>query len=232
MVAAIGAGVAALSAGAQIYGSSQQAGAAQGGQNVELQMFNQLQGLLKPYVTAGGSALPSLQALLGLGPNGSAGIQSTLENLPGFQFDLNQGLKSTQNGFGARGLGVSGAAMKGADQYATGLASNNYSSFLGQLQNLAGMGESAAAGTGTAGQNAGGIIAQLMQQGATATAAGTTGAANSLGQGGLLYSLLNGQQNTTGNLSGGFNGTGQNVVPSGQNNPFSLTDGSGNLLAA
>lgn len=52
--------------------------------------------------------------------------QATLEATPGYQFALNQGLKATQNAAAARGLGVSGAALKGAAAFATGLADNTY----------------------------------------------------------------------------------------------------------
>jgi len=61
--------------------------------------------------------------------------EAALQNLPGYQFTLNQGLESTQNAAAARGLGVSGAALKGAASYATGLADNTYNS---QLQNTIG----------------------------------------------------------------------------------------------
>lgn len=48
------------------------------------------------------------------------------EASPGYQFTLNQGLKATQNSAAARGLGTSGAALKGASSYATGLADSTY----------------------------------------------------------------------------------------------------------
>lgn len=60
--------------------------------------------------------------------------QATLEATPGYQFALSQGLKATQNSAAARGLGVSGAAMKGAAAYATGLADNTYQQQFNQLQ--------------------------------------------------------------------------------------------------
>ncbi len=53
----------------------------------------------------------------------------TIENLektPGYQFTLDQGLKAVQNSYAAQGLGTSGAAMKGAADYAEGLASTTY----------------------------------------------------------------------------------------------------------
>lgn len=49
--------------------------------------------------------------------------QETLSKLPGYQFTKQQGLKATENSAAARGLGVSGAALKGAATFATGLAS-------------------------------------------------------------------------------------------------------------
>lgn len=54
--------------------------------------------------------------------------QQTLENTPGYQFTLQQGLESTQNSAAARGLANSGAALKGAATYATGLANDTYQS--------------------------------------------------------------------------------------------------------
>jgi hypothetical protein len=59
---------------------------------------------------------------LGQGPAG----QAQLEALPGYQFTLAQGLQANQNAMAAKGLGVSGAAMKGAATYATGLANQTY----------------------------------------------------------------------------------------------------------
>lgn len=56
---------------------------------------------------------------------GSAG-QAQLEALPGYQFALAQGLQANQNAMAAKGLGVSGAAMKGAATFATGLANSTY----------------------------------------------------------------------------------------------------------
>jgi hypothetical protein len=45
-----------------------------------------------------------------------------LEGTPGYQFLLDQGMKGVQNSYAAKGLGSSGAAMKGATEFATGLA--------------------------------------------------------------------------------------------------------------
>lgn len=55
-----------------------------------------------------------------------------LESTPGYQFIRNQGLKATQGGYAARGLGRSGAAVQGAADYASNLASTTYND---QLKN-------------------------------------------------------------------------------------------------
>lgn len=52
--------------------------------------------------------------------------QEELEATPGYQFALSQGLKSVQNSYAAKGLGSSGAAMKGAARFATGLADQTW----------------------------------------------------------------------------------------------------------
>lgn len=52
--------------------------------------------------------------------------EAQLEATPGYQFNLDQGLKATQNSAAARGLGDSGAALKGAASYASGLADQTY----------------------------------------------------------------------------------------------------------
>ena len=60
--------------------------------------------------------------------------ESDLESTPGYQFTLNQGEKAVQNSAAARGLGVSGAALKGAATYATGLSDSTYNTRLQQEQ--------------------------------------------------------------------------------------------------
>lgn len=73
--------------------------------------------------------LVALNSLLGIGKGGGFDpglIQQALESTPGYQFVRDQGLKSVQNSFAAKGLGNSGAAMRGAADYTTGLANSTY----------------------------------------------------------------------------------------------------------
>lgn len=115
-------------------------------------------GYEQPFVNAGYNALGPLQAVAGQTPGqpyldqaqyylgNAAGWQKLagqnlppsvvtenwLQQTPGYQFQLGQGLKAVQASAAARGLGVSGSSLKGAATYATGLADSNYQT---QFQN-------------------------------------------------------------------------------------------------
>jgi hypothetical protein len=93
--------------------------------------------------------------------------EQTLENTPGYQFTLGQGLESTQNSAAARGLGSSGAALKGAATYATGLADQTY-------QNQANLMLQSASGYQNSAQNELGVGSGYINQGS-----GYNGLANS-----------------------------------------------------
>lgn len=181
MVAAAVIGGAALTAGAGIYSSSQaskqQSNAANNAANAQMQMFNQVQQNLSPYNQFGQGILPQLNNLLSGNP---AKMQSTLQAMPGYQFTLNQGLQSVQNSAAARGLGSSGAALRGAADYATGLAQSNYNTYFNQLMAGAGLGENAAANVGNNATAAGGNIGNSLIAAGNAQAAGTLGGYNAI----------------------------------------------------
>jgi hypothetical protein len=135
---------------------------------------------LSPYNTAGQNATNQLQSFF----NGSnpTGELNALENTPGYQFALSQGLKSTQSSAAARGLGTSGAALKGAAQFATGLAQSTYQqNLLNPLLSLSQLGESAAAMTGNLGTAGTANANAAAIGGANATAGGIVGSANNIG---------------------------------------------------
>ena len=196
-----------ISSAAGIYGaskaSSAQQSAAQQGIAAQQQMYNQTQKYLAPYRQTGqgassllASQLPSLEAPVVMN-------EATLQQTPGYQWNLQQGLKSVQNSAAARGLGESGAALKGASTFATGLADSTYQQqFQNAWQNkqnafnmlLGGsqLGESAAAGTGAAATAAGQGIASSIGYAGNASAAGynALGAAgNTVGNAATTYGL-------------------------------------------
>ncbi len=173
--------------------------------------FQQVRNDLRPYIDAGATALPKLQELTGLNAGGNPLTApltarfdpSHLENTPGYKFVLDQGLKASHNSYAANGLGGSGAAMKGAADYAEGLAGTTYqqmfNNYLGEnsqiynmLGGLSGSGQNAAAGLGSLSLNNTASINALTTGGAAAQAAGQIGAANAWG----------GLNNTVNGLSG------------------------------
>jgi hypothetical protein len=81
------------------------------------------------------SLLAPYQAVLDASTPGKM-TQAELEATPGYQFTLNQGLRATENSASAKGLGVSGAALKGAAAWATGLADQTYNTRFNQQQQI------------------------------------------------------------------------------------------------
>lgn len=132
-----------------------------------------------------------------------------LENTPGYQFALTQGLKSTNNSLAAQGLGLSGAQAKGLSEYATGLADQTYgnqynralSTFstnqqqaqtnVGNLQNLLNVGQNSAAQTGQGTVNAANAAGNYQTQAGNATASGYAGVGNAVSSGINNYMLYN-----------------------------------------
>lgn len=135
-----------------------------------------------------------------------------LEQTPGYQFTRDQGLKGLTNQFAARGLGISGNAMRAAGDYTTGLAQQTYGNefarwmsqmglqsqnsqqlfnmILGnkaqgfnQLLARAQLGQNSAAQTGSLSTAASGQIQSGMIGAGNALAAGQVGAGAALGGG-------------------------------------------------
>lgn len=174
---------AAITGVAGVVGSSLASGAQQSAANTsantQLNIYGQNKDLLSPYVTGGQGAYSTLNNLLGVGGNSQI-MQDTLNNLPGYQFTLNQGLKSVQNGVTARGLGVSGAALKGGAQYATGLAQSGYGGYAGLLQNSANTGMQAGSSIAGVGQATGASVGSSQIAAGNAAASGYLGATNAV----------------------------------------------------
>ena len=199
-------GSAVVGAGASIAGASAQAGATKDASAQQMAMYQQTRNDLLPFQKFGQAGANQLQSQL---PNLTAPItmdEATLRNTPGYQFNLQQGLKSVQNGAAARGLGVSGAAMKGAASYATGLADSTYqnqfnnantnqTNAYNRLMGVAQLGENAAAQTGAYGTQTAQSIGNNTIQGGNAQAAGYLGAANALTNGVNSYAQYSALQN-------------------------------------
>jgi hypothetical protein len=201
-------------------GAGQASAADQQAAQLQQQRYETTRSDLLPYNTAGQAVLPALNALATSGPTGGGPdyvdlayknylppqmTQAQLEQTPGYQFQMSQGLKALQSANAAKGLGVSGAALKGAAQFATGLANNTYkdqfniaqqrfadvsglsplqqAQLSGQYQRLQGtasLGENAAAQTGSTGASLAQSQGNALIAGGQANAAGTIGASNAL----------------------------------------------------
>lgn len=152
-----------LNAAGQVFGSQkaaqQQTQANQNAIAAQQGFFNTTNANLQPFIKSGSAAANKIGQLEGLNGGTPSSIMSTLQSLPGYQFENQQGLKSVQNGATARGLGVSGAALKGGAAYSTGLANQSYNNFLTGLQNTENTGAGAAASLGSAATDTGKNIA-------------------------------------------------------------------------
>lgn len=146
----------------------------------------------------------------GSGTGSGNDVLSTLENTPGYKFSLQQGLNAVENSAAARGMQLSGATLKDLNNFAQGTAQSTYQQNVGNLESLAGLGQSssgqAASGALQTGANIGntltGTAAAIGQNtigAGNAAAAGQVASSNAIGGG--LSSL--GQMYTMGQLFGG-----------------------------
>ena len=253
----VGAGIAAsgaVSALGSLIGSSETASAQKQASNMQGQMYQATVQQENPYINAGYTTIDPQSALAGnaataqgtspylsaataaMPASAGAMTQAELEKTPGYQFTLGQGLKMTQANAAAKGLGVSGAALKGAATYATGLADQTYqnrfneaqttfndwlnqnTAYQGNLLNEANMlnqvstlGQNAASQTGTQGTSLANAAGNYLSQSGQSTGAGTVSAANALSNAANQYTGYNywaGQSGGTGGYSGAQQMTG------------------------
>ena len=116
---------------------------------------------LEPWRTAGQEALPQVQNAAGL--NGQPGYDAAMAGFhtsPGYQFQLDQGLRAADAGAAAQGFGRSGAVLKAEQTFGTGLADKEFTDYYNRLFDLSKLGEGAASGSAAASQATGTGIAQ------------------------------------------------------------------------
>ncbi len=211
MVAVAIGGAALIGGAATAFGASQaadaQRDAANAGAQTQREIYGSNKAMLSPWNDAGFKAYGTLNDLLGVGGGNSDSMKAALEGLPGYQFTRDQGLKSVQNSAAARGLGTSGAALKGAATFATGLADQTYGNQVSRIANSANMGLTAASSLAGVGVKAGEGIAGSQMNAGNASAAGWNGigaGVNNATQGLTLSAMLNamGGGQTSGPLFG------------------------------
>jgi hypothetical protein len=120
--------------------------------------------LSTPYRALGEGAIPTLQSLITPGPSQTA----TLRQLPGYQFAQEQGTTATENAASAMGLALSGNTLQGLSKFNQGLADTTFQQQVGNLENVVGLGQAAAAGqAANIGNAASNISNTLIGQGQT-----------------------------------------------------------------
>lgn len=170
-------------------------------------IYNQNKGILSPYVQQGYSATNALNGLLGLPPANDAAVgalgdpmkalgsdqvtttgaatspyQAAFQNYlnsTGYGFRMNEGQKSLNASFAARGLGNSGAAAKAAMGYGQNIASDEFGKYVGLLGQQQQVGLSAGNALAGVGTNYAGMVTANNNNAAGAIGNGAlAGAAN------------------------------------------------------
>lgn len=212
-VAAAIAGAAVVGGGATMAASSKAAKAqkqsAEAAAASQERMFDKQVELQAPFREAGLTAQNRILTLLGLSPaNDVEGVSvnpkdpafgryardfsmQDFEADPGYQFRLDEGMKALNNSMAARGMGLSGANMKGALRYGQDMGSQEYqnafnryqvnrSNQLNPLQSLMGAGQTSANTLTNEAGNLGRGLAETQLQAGNARASGYVGQANAL----------------------------------------------------
>lgn len=162
-----GMGPASKQAGATEAAANQAAAASRYATDLQKAMFDKNVELQQPWHEAGVNALNKMQSLepFKYDPN-------TMFNDPGYAFRMSEGMNALNRSMAAKGLGVSGANIKGALKYGQNLGSqefgnayaralDEYNSRYNRLASLAGIGQTAAGNIGSAASGYGANVGNL-----------------------------------------------------------------------
>ena len=227
--AAAVAGAVVSSQGAQSAANTQ-AGAQEQAANTQMQMYNRTRKSELPFIEAGQKATIGLTQEFGPGGSYSSAYKGfnfnpgTLQNMPGYRFQLRQGDKALQSSDATTVGALSGAAMKDLSSFNQGLASTYENQYFNQalshyqtnqgnyytgqqnqfnrLQQIASLGQNAAGNLGSNGANLGTGVAQAQAAAGGSIAAGQVAGYNAAGNAISsipMYQMLaaNNQGNTT-----------------------------------
>lgn len=175
--------------------ASTQAASARDALGLQSRIYDESVARSKPFYDTSVQANSKLSRLLGL--NGEQPLDVLAED-PGYQFRKDEGQKAVDNGAAARGMSLSGGAMKALQKYGQDYASGEYNNVYNRLSSTAGGGQVANNVNSTAG-NYGNNASSLITGSGNAQAAGTVGSANAWSSG-LSGVVNNYQQNQLLNL--------------------------------
>lgn len=194
-------GAAAIGSSAAKSAASKQADAASNSLALSRQMFDQTQQNFSPYLNVGKGATYSLGSLYGIGQDGSTGNKqdfSQFTNSPDYAFAQQQGQLGLDRYENAKGLALSGGALKDVAQFNQGLATQQYGNYFNRLLSLSQIGQNAASGAAGSAANFSGQMSNSIQGQGQAQASGIVGSANAITGGinsgisnSLLYNAIN-----------------------------------------
>ena len=237
-IAAAGAvGGAVISANASGKAASAAANAANAGASDQMQMFNTTQANFAPQVALGQGAANMLGGIYGIGgvPGGTGGTTTgspqpnyaAFYNSPGYQFSLSQGQNAINKQAAASGGLYSSNTLGALSGYTAGAASTQYNSYINQLLSMAGLGNAAASGVGSAATATGQGVANSLQNAGNAQASGILGQSNAfssaLGATGTQFgNLLNnyGGGNSSSPWANGSPTNSNLYLPAGDTTPY------------
>jgi hypothetical protein len=183
-----GVGSSAIGAISASKAAKKQAAAAQRGQDLTMEMYEQSREDLKPYNETGQAALMSLADMYGLPSDknpegGQAFNDASLEAFrrsPDYQAALQEGVRARDLSAASRGNLLSGGQEKRLLEFGSNLASTRFGSYLDRLRSLAGMGESAAARSASGAMQTGSNLSNLALGEGEAKASGIVGVGNAI----------------------------------------------------
>lgn len=162
-----------------------QAGAAEKATDTQWNMFNLARGDLQPFREIGTRAASTLGDLYGIGGGQpfSQASMNAFTSSPDYAFAKQQGETELDRMLTKNGMFDSGAALKGAQRFGQGLATQQFGNYFNRLMSLSQLGAGAAqSGAGLA-QGAGQGIANTQMGLGQAQASGVVGSANALSGG-------------------------------------------------
>ena len=142
--------------------------------NIDFQkwLWGEQKDITQPYVNAGERALTKYQREIDK-PFGLNELQLD----PGYNFRLSEGLKAVENSAAARGMGLSGGALKDISRWSQSLASDEFSKayqrrqdYLNRLSGLVGTGQASAVGQAQQGGAMGAQVSNSILTGGQALA--------------------------------------------------------------
>lgn len=179
VAAAIGAAAAVASAATSVAGAvgggGSQSGDISAGQAqanaAQQQAYDEYNTNETPFISTGQSALSGLADADGLnGATGYANALSSFQASPGYQYQVSQGLSAIDNGAASRGTLRDGNTVRAEQQLGSDLANQDFGNYVGRLNTLTTLGQTATSALGSAGVTTGSGIAGTDTSASTAQA--------------------------------------------------------------